>query len=124
MPSTYKITEKGWKSDKSRILLGLVFFVVVMLVATLYNLAMGKAGPAPVMDKPTVSKTCVKPTQWMRENHMKLLNDWRDEVVRNAQPGYVEVEGKRYEKSLSNGCLKCHPSKARFCDRCHQGGSL
>lgn len=124
MPSTFKITEKGWKSDRSRIVLGLVFFAVVMLAATLYNQAMGKAGAAPVVDKPTVSKVCVKDTRWMRENHMTLLNEWRDEVVRNGQHGYLEVEGKRYEKSLSNGCMKCHQSKARFCDRCHQWAGI
>ena len=119
MPSTFKVTEKGWRSDMSRIVLGLVLFVVVMTIATVYNLAMGQAGKAPVMDKAVGAKSCVKPTQWMRENHMTLLDDWRDEVVRDGKRGYVEVEGVRYEKSLTNGCMRCHQSKARFCDRCH-----
>lgn len=120
MPSTFKITEKGWRSDMGRIVLGLVLFVVVMLIATFYNVSMGKAGQAPVMDKPSNSKSCIKPTQWMRENHMKLLDDWREEVVREGKRGHVEIEGVRYEKSLTAGCMRCHQSKARFCDRCHQ----
>lgn len=124
MPSSFKITEKGWKSDAGRIYLGLGFFLVVMLTATLYNLGMGKAGKAPTLDKPTNSKACVQPTPWMRENHMKLLDDWRNAAVRDGVRGHVTVEGKRYEKSLTNGCMKCHQHKARFCDRCHHWAGI
>lgn len=114
-----EITEKA-KSDKGPIMLGLVLFVVVMLVATVYNLMNGKAGAMPKLDKPTHAKSCVKPAKWMRENHMKLLDDWRNEVVRNGNRATIVVDGKRYEKSLTKGCLKCHTSKTRFCDQCHK----
>ena len=28
-------------------------------------------------------------------------------------------DGKQYTMSLINTCMKCHTSKAKFCDRCH-----
>ena len=117
MPS-YKVTEKA-KSDMPAIVLGLGLFVVILLFGTVYNLANGKAGVAPFVAKAAAGKRCVKPTKWMRENHMKLLDDWRNEVVRQGKRGFIEVDGKRYEKSLTKTCLHCHPSKARFCDQCH-----
>ena len=53
----------------------------------------------------------------MQAKHMDLLDQWRLEVVR---------EGKRFvekrpdlEMSLTKTCLKCHTSKAQFCDKCH-----
>ncbi len=108
------------KSDKGPIVLGLVLFVVLMLAGTFYNLINGQADARPKLVKPTNATECVKPTQWMRENHMKLLDDWRDEVVRDGNRATVVVDGKRYQKSLTHACLKCHTSKSRFCDQCHR----
>jgi hypothetical protein len=55
----------------------------------------------------------------MRREHMQLLNEWRDEVVRTGGRVYVAADGQRYEKSLTRTCLGCHQSKANSCDRCH-----
>ena len=30
-----------------------------------------------------------------------------------------EVEGVKYDRSLMNGCMKCHTEKKKFCDECH-----
>jgi len=118
MPS-YKVTEKA-KSDKPVIVMGLVLFVVILLFGTAYNLANGKAGQAPYVGPAAQGTRCVKPRKWMRENHMKLLEEWRNEVVRQGKRGFVVVDGRRYDKSLTKGCLRCHQSKARFCDQCHR----
>jgi hypothetical protein len=49
-----------------------------------------------------------------------LLNDWRDGVVRDAYRGYIsKANGKRFNMSIQNGCMKCHSSKKKFCDECH-----
>jgi len=113
-----KYTEKA-KSDKGTIYMGLVLFVVIMLVGTVYNVINGRADAAPKPAKPALAKHCVKPAAWMRAHHMKLLDEWRNEVVREGKRGSIVVDGKRYEKSLTKGCMKCHESKARFCDQCH-----
>jgi hypothetical protein len=39
---------------------------------------------------------------------MKLLIQWRDEVVRQNQRVYIATDGKEYEKSMANTCMKCH----------------
>ena len=51
---------------------------------------------------------CVEATDWMRANHMLLLLQWRDEVVRDGERTYVNSAGKKFEKSLTNTCLGCH----------------
>ena len=69
-------------------------------------------------------KECVKSKDYMRANHMKLLNEWRDEVVRGGFRGPLSIDGKSYKKSLSGGCLTCHDNKDKFCDRCHTAVSV
>ena len=55
----------------------------------------------------------------MRATHMKVLDSWRDAVVRNDDRAPVSVSGRQYDKSLQNGCMKCHSNKEEFCDKCH-----
>lgn len=55
----------------------------------------------------------------MRESHMILLDEWRDEVVRNGDRLYTAEDGRQFMKSLSNTCMKCHYNKVEFCDKCH-----
>jgi len=50
---------------------------------------------------------------------MDLLNQWRDQVVRQGSRYMVGPRGARLEKSLTNSCLDCHSNKENFCDRCH-----
>ena len=56
----------------------------------------------------------------MRNSHMQLLVDWREQVVRDNQRQFTSYTGKVYEKSLTRTCLQCHTNKAEFCDRCHR----
>ena len=60
----------------------------------------------------------------MITEHMKLLNDWRTEVVRYGKRMYVASDGKTYEMSLQNECMKCHSNKSQFCDQCHNYAGL
>ena len=50
---------------------------------------------------------------------MQLLDEWRDEVVRDGERQMQVVNGKEYEKSLMNACMQCHADKKKFCDECH-----
>ena len=105
--------------DAKGIIPGLVIFVVIFTFPLWF--AAGKAGPAPDPVRPpkTVAKACVESTDYMKKNHMQLLDVWRDMAVRDGKRIYVASSGKRYTISLSNNCMKCHTSKAKFCDRCH-----
>ncbi len=57
--------------------------------------------------------------EFMVESHMQLLNDWRDEAVRQGKRVYVATNGKEYVVSLQNTCMECHSNKSKFCDQCH-----
>ncbi|MGD8727835.1 MAG: hypothetical protein PVH40_09330 [Gemmatimonadales bacterium] len=57
---------------------------------------------------------CVEETSYMRLRHMDLLKELREDVIRHGVRGEISLEH----------CRRCHTSKARFCDRCHQAASV
>lgn len=63
---------------------------------------------------------CIEDTEWMRANHMKLLADWKVEVVRNGNRVYVAEDGQEYLASLQNTCFECHSNYDEFCLKCHE----
>jgi hypothetical protein len=103
--------------NAGKIIIGLIIFIG--LVTSPYWLAGGKASPPPKLEVGTKEKQCVESTAYMKSSHMILLNEWRDEVVRNGKRLYTNSQGKTYEMSLQNTCTKCHAKKTQFCDRCH-----
>ena len=106
--------------DASKIVAGLAVFVVLATSPLWYN-ALSTASPeAPVLQQPTNGSTeCVEATEYMRANHMDLLDTWRDTVVREDVRTYTSEAGKDYTMSLSDTCLDCHSNKEQFCDACH-----
>jgi hypothetical protein len=111
--------------DGNKIIIGLVIFGLLIISPILYN-TIGKASvpPEPDINTPEINKMiekkCVEPKSFMRANHMQILNDWRDEVVRVGKTRtYVNGEGKEFNMSLQNTCMKCHSNKKNFCDKCH-----
>ena len=111
--------------DKGKVIAGLVIFAVLLTFPFWYNL--GKAAPAPEIKlsaKAKAAGACVESKEFMRTEHMQLLNVWRDEVVRSAKRVYTNSSGKQFEMSLSNTCLDCHSEKAEFCDKCHNYASV
>lgn len=103
--------------DGGKITTGLIIFVILMIFPFWYNHF--DAGAVPKQELPKDFKACVEDTQFMRTTHMVLLNDWRDDVLRDGNRTKVEVGGKEYDRSLMNGCMTCHTSKEKFCDECH-----
>jgi len=103
--------------DAKLIIPGLIVFVALMTFPIWKN--MGNAGPVPKLEKPKGVTKCVESVQYMRTSHMKVLDDWRDQVLREGNRTPVEVEGVKYDRSLMNGCMKCHTEKKKFCDECH-----
>jgi hypothetical protein len=109
--------------DGSKIIAGLIVFVGLFTFPFLYNMGKASAKPEPKIDTPVIQqlaeKKCVEPKSFMRAEHMKLLNEWRDSAIRKAKRVYVGAEGKEYTISLQNTCMKCHSNKKKFCDECH-----
>jgi hypothetical protein len=110
--------------DAGKIIPGLIVFLAIAAFPFLYN--QGDAGrkPDPKIDTPAIKalgeeKRCVEPKDFMKAEHMKLLNDWRDTVVRGGNRVYVGAGGKHYTMSLQNTCMNCHSNKTKFCDECH-----
>lgn len=101
--------------DTGKIITGLIIFTGLMT----FPIWRGVAGSVPKPEKPTVSRQCVADTQYMRTSHMKVLDEWRDTVLRDGDRSKVTVEGKEYKKSLMLACMNCHSVKKKFCDECH-----
>ncbi len=112
--------------DKGKVIAGLLIFVVLISFPFWYNL--GKAAPAPepklTGKAAEAGQQCIEDKAYMTPEHMQILNDWRDTVVRDAKRIYVNRSGKEFEMSLTNTCLGCHSEKAEFCDKCHNYASV
>ena len=105
--------------DGGKILIGLGVFLAVVTMPMWYHAVTGTETAPPELVLPTDSKQCVAETDYMRALHMDLLNEWRDDVVRRADRIHVGIDGKEYDKSLTNTCLGCHTNKKEFWNRCH-----
>jgi len=109
--------------NKGTIIPGLILFVLIVMSPVLYNGL--KAGVVPTPEPPPGGqKQCVLPAKEMKDTHMQLLNEWRDEVLRHDDRVMVEVDGKKYRKGLQTTCMQCHTSKEKFCDSCHEYASV
>jgi hypothetical protein len=103
--------------------------VVIFLIAATspFWINFGKAAPVPELiltEKAKAAKSCVRPKADIKTEHMKILDDWRNTVVREGKGTFINSEGKEFKMSLSNTCLSCHSNKAEFCDRCHNYASV
>lgn len=109
--------------NSGKIIAGLVVFLAFFTFPFYYNLGKANARPELKLSTPVIQqlaeKKCVESRDFMRAEHMQLLNDWRDSVVRDGNRIYVNAEGKKFTISLQNTCLDCHSNKKEFCDRCH-----
>jgi hypothetical protein len=112
--------------DGGKIITGLVIGLAILLFPFFYTA--GKAAKAPepeLTPKAKEAKTCIEPTKYMRAEHMKVLDQWRDEVVRVNERYYKSAHtGKTYYKSLQVTCMDCHSNKSKFCDKCHEYASV
>ena len=106
-----------------KIIAGLGIFIVMLAFPLYYNLGKPAAMPEAKLDTPVImqlqDKQCVESKEYMRANHMQLLNDWRDSVLRDGNLVYENTSGKKYIMSLQNTCMHCHSNKKEFCDSCH-----
>lgn len=90
-----------------KIIASLIIFVAILAFPFFYNLGKANAGPdIPVVQQSSTTQ-CVEPAEYMRANHMQLLNQWREAFVQNGKTEYVNSQGKSFEISLQS-CLQCH----------------
>lgn len=103
-----------------KIIIGLIIGLLILLFPFLYDAGKAAKVPEPELTvKAKEAKVCVLPKSEMRADHMKLLDEWRQEVVRDAERVYISADGRTFDKSLQNTCLNCHSNKTKFCDQCH-----
>ncbi|MHC1791408.1 sulfate reduction electron transfer complex DsrMKJOP subunit DsrJ [Solidesulfovibrio sp.] len=95
---------------------GILFFLALAFVPVVYN--MGRDFEVKP-ELPKDQKECILDVKEMREKHMQLLNEWRNEAVRDGSRIFINAKGQKFAKSLTNTCMTCHEDKAKFCDRCH-----
>ena len=111
-----------------KIIIGLAIFVAFVTLPFYNNFGKANAKPEPKTDTPAIKEVqaqlgkkevCIEPKAVMKGEHMQMLNNWRDSVVRDGNRIYVASDGKHYNMSLQNTCMKCHSNKKEFCDKCH-----
>ena len=106
--------------DRPIIVAGLLVCVGLFTFPIWHARAKSTLPTAPDVKLPVQEKQCVAPVGYMRDSHMRLLDDWREEVVRSNERQFTAFNGRVYDKSLTRTCLaQCHTNKAEFCDRCH-----
>ncbi|MFO7461381.1 MAG: sulfate reduction electron transfer complex DsrMKJOP subunit DsrJ [Desulfatiglandales bacterium] len=106
--------------DGGKIITGLVIGVGLLLFPVFYNAGKASKAPEPVLtEKAKAAQQCVEAASYMKTDHMKMLDEWRHEVVRNDERYYKSSTGKVHYKGLQTTCMECHSNKTKFCDQCH-----
>ena len=108
--------------DTNKVIIGLGLFAVVFGYP-FYNNLLGGDYKEPVLAK-AKGDTCVEDPEWMRANHMTLLNEWRHAVSRDGLRMYTSTTGKQYVASLQRTCMECHGTYDEFCKKCHAANSV
>lgn len=110
--------------DRGKIITGIVIAVILLLFPFWHQILYGggKAEKGPELElsaKAQEAGECIEEKTTMRTQHMKILDEWRNEAAREGSRSYRSSSGKIFEKSLQNTCMSCHSNKSKFCDRCH-----
>ncbi len=105
------------------ILAGLLAFVVVFTSPFWVN-ALTPKYTHPALALPADAKECVETAEYMRAEHMQILNSWRDMALREGLRTYTDSRGKTWDINLQNTCMSCHSNKPQFCDTCHDSNSV
>ena len=113
--------------DAGKIIPGIIIFIGLVSIPVWFNAGTGKTGYRPDFTEELAKlegQVCVHTAEYMRANHMFVLNEWRDRVARDGEryitdPEFVAKMGDDWELSLTNSCMKCHSDKGAFCDKCH-----
>ncbi|TDT89171.1 sulfate reduction electron transfer complex DsrMKJOP subunit DsrJ [Pseudodesulfovibrio indicus] len=106
------------------IIVGLAIFIGALCAPFVWGKTVTHQYKEPELKMPANEKECIESKEFMRTEHMQLLNDWRDWALRDGKRIYTNHKGKEFVISLQNTCMKCHTSKADFCDKCHNDAGV
>ena len=107
-------------SDKGKIIGGLVVFLVLVTFPLWHTVAAPGGDVAmPELEYPAGEDPCIEDAEFMRANHMDILNQWRNELVRDGITEYTSTSGQQYTMSLTGTCMDCHDNRDTFCTACH-----
>ncbi len=106
-------------SDRGKIIGGLVVFLVLVTYPLWSTVVAGGEVAMPELEYPAGETACIEDTEFMRANHMDILNDWRNALVRDGETEYTSASGQQYTMSLTGTCMSCHDDRDTFCTRCH-----
>jgi len=112
-------------NDKKWIIPGVIIAVGIFTFPLWYNF--GHKAPflrAVLSEKAKAANQCILPGKQMRARHMRILDNWRERVVRKGERTDTLASGRIINMSLSNTCLNCHSNREEFCDRCHNYVSI
>jgi hypothetical protein len=105
--------------DKVTITAGLAVFLALASFPFWHTLRGDEDNARPELELPADASECIENTEYMTANHMDLLNQWRNAVVRDGQRDYTSSAGEQHVMSLTRTCMDCHSNRETFCDRCH-----
>ncbi len=107
------------------VITAIILFVVVITAPFWINFGSDKYEyPKVSLPQGPGMEECIEDVQFMRSEHMALLNEWRDEALREGNRVYVSSTGKKWEISLQNTCMECHANYDDFCKKCHDTNSV
>ena len=106
------------------VIIGIVIFVAIFS-SPFWTSWIGQTYQKTGVVLPAGEKTCIEETEFMRAQHMRLLDEWRDQALREENRVYVSaLGGRKWVISLQNTCLKCHSNYTEFCEKCHVANSV
>jgi len=70
--------------DRGKIITGVVVALILLTLPLAYLAASGDGGYVPELQSAAYGDECIESEEFMRENHMTLLDGWRNTVVRGG----------------------------------------
>lgn len=109
--------------NRKYIFIGIIVFLVIFTLPFTLNIGSSAYKP-PALTLPEGIENCIEPVEYMRTEHMTLLDTWRDKALRDNKREYTASDGRVWAISLQNTCMECHVDKTQFCDSCHTINSV
>jgi hypothetical protein len=108
------------QKDAWKVAIGVAVFLGFFTFPIWYNVAFGHQDWEQPVIADAAGNECVMSRAQIRLDHMTLLDQWRNEVVRDELRFRPGVEGDLRTKSITRTCMGCHTDRNEFCGRCHQ----
>lgn len=109
--------------DSGKIIIGILLFLAFVTFPFYNNIGKVTARPDPSIDTPVIQqlkeKECIESKEFMRVWHAQMLNDWKNSALRDGNRLFMASDGRTFNISLQNTCMRCHSNIEQFCVECH-----